>query len=165
MLVLGGNQTDRATGQPQSGPWFGSIDDLFSFGRPSGWGGPWRHDAVKAHEPSDPFLMLGFQRKGVHIVRDGDDGAIAGGLMAAWMRVGCTNTLFWMPSNTSAGRPRSAKVFEVSNVSSATGVVAAGVGSVGSVVSRASASAPDAEESVMVLTRLGSGGDRSTVRG
>ncbi len=81
MLVLGGNQTDRATGQPQSGPWFGSIDDLFSFGRPSGWGGPWRHDAVKAHEPSDPFLMLGFQRKGLHIIRDGDDGAIAGGLM------------------------------------------------------------------------------------
>jgi hypothetical protein len=47
-LVLGGDQTDNAVGQPQSGLWFGSIDDLPGFGKPAGWGAVWRHDAIKA---------------------------------------------------------------------------------------------------------------------
>jgi hypothetical protein len=71
-LVLGGNQVSSifdnnwVTGQSQSGLWFGKTDDLWGFGKPQGWGGPWRYDAVAAGEPSDPFLMTGFQNKVVH---------------------------------------------------------------------------------------------------
>lgn len=67
-LVLAGDQTDNAVGQPQSGLWFGSIDELASWGKPSGWGAIWRHDAVRAGEPSDPFLMTGFDRKSLHLL-------------------------------------------------------------------------------------------------
>ena len=72
MLVLGGNQVssifdnNRVTGQSQSGLWFGKTDDLFSFGKPQGWGGPWRYDVVQAGVPSDPYLMTGFDKKVIH---------------------------------------------------------------------------------------------------
>lgn len=78
LLALGGNQTSpngdnyRYAGQPQSGIWFGKTDDLWQWGKPSGWGGPWRKTAVKANIPSDPFLMTGFGRKMVHLKSDRD---------------------------------------------------------------------------------------------
>lgn len=68
-MVLAGDQTDNAVGQPQSGLWFGSIDELSTFGKPTGWGAAWRHDAVKAGEISDPFLMTGFDAKSLHLIR------------------------------------------------------------------------------------------------
>ena len=43
-------------------------------------------------------------------------------MRAAWIFVGCTNPLLVIPSRTSGGSPRSAKVFEVSKVSSASGI-------------------------------------------
>jgi len=55
------------TGQSQSGLWFGTTDDLWSFGKPQGWGGPWRYDVVEAETPSDPYLMTGFDHKVVHM--------------------------------------------------------------------------------------------------
>lgn len=76
LLALGGNQTspnndnNRYAGQPQSGIWFGKTDDLWSWGKPSGWGGPWRRTPVKRHEPSEPFLMTGFGRKMLHLKAD-----------------------------------------------------------------------------------------------
>jgi hypothetical protein len=76
MLALAGNEnTPNADnyalgGQPQSGIWFGKTDDLWSWGKPQGWGGPWRNTAVKAGEPSDPFLMTGFDKKVVHLRLD-----------------------------------------------------------------------------------------------
>jgi hypothetical protein len=70
MLVLAGDQTDNAVGQPQSGLWFGSIDDLWSWGKPSGWGGVWRDARVQANEASDPFLMTGFDKKTLHLTND-----------------------------------------------------------------------------------------------
>ncbi|KAL8586658.1 hypothetical protein ACOMHN_040166 [Nucella lapillus] len=72
-LVLGGNQVSSifdnnvVTGQSQSGLWFGKTDDLWSFGKPQGWGGVWRRSAVKAHQPSDPYLMTGFDHKVLHL--------------------------------------------------------------------------------------------------
>jgi len=78
LLVLGGNQTspnndaNPVGGQPQSGIWFGKTDDLWSWGKPQGWGGPWRKTPVKAGEPSDPFLMTGFDKKVLHLVQRGD---------------------------------------------------------------------------------------------
>jgi hypothetical protein len=74
MLALGGNETtpnndnNAVVGQPQSGVWFGKTDDLWSWGRPQGWGGPWRDAQVQAGVASDPFLMTGFERKALHLV-------------------------------------------------------------------------------------------------
>lgn len=78
LLALGGNQTTpnggnyTVAGQPQSGIWFGKTDDLWTWGKPQGWGGPWRRAAVKAGEASEPFLMTGFDRKVLHLKSDKD---------------------------------------------------------------------------------------------
>ena len=76
-LVLGGNQVSSifdnnlVTGQSQSGLFFGKTDDLWSFGKPQGWGGPWLYDLVAANAPSDPYLMTGFDKKMVHMRAEG----------------------------------------------------------------------------------------------
>ena len=79
MLVLAGNQATPVGGnllspQAQSGIWFGKSDDLWSFGKPQGWGGPWRKQPVTAGEPSDPFLMTGFDKKVLHLAHEGGSG-------------------------------------------------------------------------------------------
>ncbi len=70
LFVMAGDQIDHDQGQPQSGLWFGNIDDLWSMGKPSGWGGPWWQTPVKAGQTSDPFLMTGFDKKVVHLAHD-----------------------------------------------------------------------------------------------
>lgn len=76
LLALGGNQTSPNAdnnplgGQPQAGIWFGKTDDLWQWGKPSGWGGVWRRTAVNPGEISDPFLMTGFDRKVLHLTTD-----------------------------------------------------------------------------------------------
>jgi len=67
LFVMGGDQTDRSLGQPQTGLWFGQVDDLWKMGKPAGWGSVWHKQGVKANEVSDPFLMTGFDRKVVHL--------------------------------------------------------------------------------------------------
>ena len=71
LLVLGGDQTDRSLGQPQSGLWFGHFDELWQWGKPQGWGGPWWEDTVAAGAVSDPFLMTGFDKKVLHLSQQG----------------------------------------------------------------------------------------------
>lgn len=61
------NGTNHLAGEPQSGLWFGKTDDLWQFGKASGWGGPWWEEPVKAGEPSDPYLMTGFDKKCLHL--------------------------------------------------------------------------------------------------
>ncbi len=73
---MGGNQTtpnrdnNALSGQPQSGLWFGKTDDLWSWGRPQGWGGPWWNTQVQKDVASDPFLLTGFEQKMLHISTD-----------------------------------------------------------------------------------------------
>jgi len=67
---MAGDQTDNAVGQPQSGLWFGNIDDLWKMGEPKGWGGPWWKSQVEAGSFSDPFLMTGFDKKVVHLTHE-----------------------------------------------------------------------------------------------
>ncbi|MBI4624410.1 MAG: hypothetical protein HY736_14495 [Verrucomicrobia bacterium] len=43
--------------------WVGAVDDLWSFGKPVGEGGPWKDTAVAAGQPSDPYLMTGYDHK------------------------------------------------------------------------------------------------------
>jgi hypothetical protein len=79
MFVMAGNQTtpnndaNVVVGQPQSGLWLGKTDDLWEFGKPKGWGGPWREDNVNAGQSSDPYLMTGFDEKCVHFEHDADE--------------------------------------------------------------------------------------------
>ena len=76
MLVLGsdnaspGNGDNNLTAEPQSGLWFGKTDDLWNFGKPSGWGGPWWEAEVRKGVPSDPYLMTGFNHKVLHLYHD-----------------------------------------------------------------------------------------------
>ncbi len=78
MLVLGADNASPASGanplsgEPQSGLWFGKTDDLWQFGKPSGWGGVWWETPVKAGEPSDPYLMTGFDKKVLHLTHDSE---------------------------------------------------------------------------------------------
>ncbi|MGD7706915.1 hypothetical protein [Microlunatus sp. Y2014] len=73
LLVLAGDQTtpiggsNPIAGQPQANLWFGKTDDLWSFGKPQGWGGPWWESDIIADQPSDPFLMTGFEHKCLHL--------------------------------------------------------------------------------------------------
>lgn len=75
LLVLGGDHAsprrDRyvLAGEPQSGLWFGKTDDLWQFGKPQGWGGPWWDTPVGAGQPSDPYLMTGFEHKCLHLTQ------------------------------------------------------------------------------------------------
>lgn len=76
MLVMGADNASPShgasptTAEPQSGIWMGKTDDLWQFGKPAGWGGPWWDTPVAANEPSDPYLMTGFDSKCVHIRHD-----------------------------------------------------------------------------------------------
>jgi len=77
LFVMAGNETtpnhgnNTLGGQPQSGIWFGKTDDLWQFGKPQGWGGPWRKTSIEADSPSDPYLMTGFEHKVLHLVQEG----------------------------------------------------------------------------------------------
>jgi hypothetical protein len=52
--------------------WFGGIDDLWSFGKPVGEGGPWKNTQVKANQLSDMYLMTGYDEKSVVLESDVD---------------------------------------------------------------------------------------------
>jgi hypothetical protein len=51
--------------------WVGAVDDLWSFGRPVGEGGPWKDTAVKAGVASEPYLMTGYERKTLRLSQAG----------------------------------------------------------------------------------------------
>ncbi len=75
MLVMAGDEAaptggNLYVGEAQSNLWFGTTDDLWRFGKPQGWGGPWHKTAVQPGVPSDPFLMTGFDRKCLHVSHD-----------------------------------------------------------------------------------------------
>ncbi len=78
LLVMAGDQTtpindsNAYVGQPQANLWLGKTDDLWSWGKPQGWGGPWFKQEVRAGEPSDPYLMTGFEHKCLHLTHDAD---------------------------------------------------------------------------------------------
>lgn len=52
--------------------WFGGIDDIWSFGKPVGQGGPWKNTLVKANELSDMYLMTGYNKKSLQLESDTD---------------------------------------------------------------------------------------------
>lgn len=70
-LVLASDETsiqgNPLAGQPQSNLWFGSVDELKSWGPASAYGGPWVGDEVQAGVASEPFLISGFDRRCLHL--------------------------------------------------------------------------------------------------
>lgn len=76
-FVMASDQTDHTVGQPQSGLWWGSIDDLWSFGKPQGWGAVWKQSEVAKGATSDAYLMTGFDKKSVTLLcGKGERGAV-----------------------------------------------------------------------------------------
>ncbi|WP_437201046.1 M14 family zinc carboxypeptidase [Planctomicrobium sp. SH664] len=69
-LVLASDETsiqgNPLAGQPQSNLWFGSWDDLSTWGPASAYGGPWANDPIPAQTPSAPFLVAGFSQVVLH---------------------------------------------------------------------------------------------------
>jgi len=77
LVVLAGLRADAKNdehvfnhSQKNVGLWFGGIDDLWKLGKPVGKGGPWKNTDVKANEPSDPYLMTGYDRKSLSLSVD-----------------------------------------------------------------------------------------------
>jgi hypothetical protein len=54
----------------QGALWLGISDDLWWLGKARGEGGPWKDTAVRAGEPSDPYLMAGFSEKTLRLSHD-----------------------------------------------------------------------------------------------
>jgi hypothetical protein len=80
LLVLGGVRHAAASGprvigvsHPGAmGPavWVGDIDELWKLPKPTGRGGPWHKTPMKAGEPSDPYLMAGYDQKRLEVSHD-----------------------------------------------------------------------------------------------
>lgn len=47
--------------------WVGVIDDLWAMGKPTGQGGPWKNDIVRAGIPSDPYLIGFYDQKSLEL--------------------------------------------------------------------------------------------------
>lgn len=50
--------------------WVGNVEDLWKLGKPRGVGGPWKNSPVAARQPSDPYLMTGYDRKSLTLSHD-----------------------------------------------------------------------------------------------
>ena len=79
LLVLAGlksniSSSNRIFNSPnrKTSLWFGGIDELWEFGKPVGVGGPWKNTMVSANEPSDPYLMTGYDHKTLVLESDQD---------------------------------------------------------------------------------------------
>ncbi len=60
-----------AAPQSQSNLWFVEPDRLDDLGPVIGRGGVWVKDDVPARTPSEPFLVSGFERRGLHLAHEG----------------------------------------------------------------------------------------------
>jgi len=76
LLVLTG-VTDDAKGEHivrsddgKCALWLGAVDDLWQFGKARGEGGPWKNSAVQPGQPSDAYLMAGYDKKRVTLSHD-----------------------------------------------------------------------------------------------
>ncbi len=85
----------------QAAVWVGAVDDLWSFGKPVGVGGPWQNTAVAAGRPSDPYLLTGYDRKTLTLSHG------AAGVVRMKVEVDLTGTGRWVEYaafNVAAGR-------------------------------------------------------------
>jgi hypothetical protein len=50
--------------------WVGAIDDLWSLGKPTGKGGPWKNTSVEPGQPSDPYLIGFYDKREMSLSHD-----------------------------------------------------------------------------------------------
>jgi hypothetical protein len=75
LFIMTGVSNDYRKGNPhiirsadgKAGLWAGAIDDVWAMGKPRGEGGPWRGTAVKAGQPSDPYLATAYDQKSLEL--------------------------------------------------------------------------------------------------
>ncbi len=79
MLVMTGLQKNVKAGDHivksedgKAAVWLGTIDDLWTLGKPKGRGGPWKNSMVKAHEPSDPYLIGFYDKRTLTLTNEGE---------------------------------------------------------------------------------------------
>ncbi|MEZ5948924.1 MAG: hypothetical protein R3C12_06860 [Planctomycetaceae bacterium] len=79
--------------------WAGAIDDIWQMGKPRGRGGPWKNTAVLQDEPSDPYLLTGYDRKQIVLSHTASH--------AVRFRIECdpTGTGLWLPYMTIDAEP------------------------------------------------------------
>jgi len=99
MLVLSGIAKETPAVSPhmirspdrQAALWLGVVDDLWHLGKARGRGGPWNNTAVQAGQPSDPYLMTGYDQKSVGLSHDQD------APLHITLQVDLTGTGLWRP--------------------------------------------------------------------
>jgi hypothetical protein len=50
--------------------WVGAIDDLWSLGKPTGKGGPWKNSSVESGQASDPYLIGFYDKREMSLSHD-----------------------------------------------------------------------------------------------
>lgn len=78
--------------------WAGVVDDLWKLGKPRGKGGPWHETKVLPDQPSDPYLMTGYDQKQVSIACDSD--------AVIRLEVDVDGTGLWIPYQSFEAGPR-----------------------------------------------------------
>ncbi len=80
LMVIGGIDTTTAGNQHiirsednKAAVWVGSIDDLWTLGKPRGKGGPWLDTKVENDIPSDPYLLAGYDKKTINLSHQSSD--------------------------------------------------------------------------------------------
>jgi hypothetical protein len=97
LLVLTGLNPDAAgphiirSDDGKAAVWVGAIDDLWKMGKPRGDGGPWKNTQVKSGEPSDPYLMAGFDSRFLELSHTSDD------TVTFSVQLDITGEGFWVP--------------------------------------------------------------------
>jgi hypothetical protein len=87
------------------GLWFGAVDDLWRLGKPTGKGGPWHDTMVEANQPSDPYLMVNYDKKGVEFAHDAKEP------VTFTIEVDPTNTGQWVRYQAVTAQPAKATGF------------------------------------------------------
>jgi hypothetical protein len=78
----------------QAAVWAGAVDDLWKLGKPRGQGGPWKGTQVDASQPSDPYLMTGYDRKSIRLSHEAD------GPVNVTIQVDINGDGVWVPYQT-----------------------------------------------------------------
>ena len=108
---LHGERSPRGREGRSGALWLGVSDDLWQLGKARGEGGPWRDTAVRAGEPSDPYLMTGFSEKTLRLSHDRP------AALGVRVEIDLTGSGLWVPYatfNVPAGR-RSSIVFRTAS--------------------------------------------------
>lgn len=98
LFLISGIRPDASAGEHilrsddgKAALWAGAIDDLWKLGKPRGEGGPWKNTRVKAGEPSDPYLIWGYDWRELRLSHD------RSAPVAFHIELDLTGTGLWVP--------------------------------------------------------------------